>query len=294
MIKFVKVLAEHISSLGDKYDMVTFSPTSRFICTKGFIKVGTSLVVLPYGYKVGDNKFKKLLKGPFYQYVLKNNIVGLRRFSVSEGSDVVSNCIVVKWNDFKQFLKRGSTAQTIGQDEISFKLYEFMDFSGVFSAKGLQELIEKGYSSGKISNQFLKNVHTIGDYQNEKGIPLSFDVSFENVKPYIGWRSFLPSRKENKLSLYKKILNFLRGVKPLPKPVLSIEADRTLAFIHAITGYLVDAKTGGYTLYVGQNISAYYIPTDQNTEDFIADNSLMGFIEFLGGLNIMYNQFYIK
>lgn len=213
-----------ISPLGDYYDVITYGNHS-FVCNKGFISRGTTLLFIPEGLVIGKNKLLELLKGENYQYSLKGRKV-VRRETFA---GIVSNSIVVKWRHLKYHFFRKETLQNLDTLSIFWELNKMLDWSSYLPVTGFQELITKKYTTGKQKASILRPNYNVGGK-----FTVQFYSESSEVDCFIGKRKYMGFAFKKKKSFLCKILNLFRLVdKPCGAyyPKLSEKGEKAVAAI---------------------------------------------------------------
>lgn len=231
-----------ISPLGDTYDVVTYG-THNFVCNKGFISRGTTLLFIPEGLVIGKNKLLELLRGENYQYSLKGRKV-VRKETFA---GVVSNSIVVKWSHLKYHFFRKETLQNINILFIFWELNKMLDWSSYLPITGFQELITKKYTTGKQKVSVLRP-----NYNVDGKFTVQFYSEVSGIDCFIGKRKYRGFALKKKKSFLCKILNLFRAIdKPcnIYYPKLSEKGEKAVAAIELFKDILLkDPLTYAYNI----------------------------------------------
>lgn len=231
-----------ISPLGDSYDVVTYG-TYSFVCNRGFISRGTTLLFIPEGLVIGKNKLLELLKGKDYQYSLKGRRVVRREIFAG----IVSNSIVVKWHHLKYHFFRKETLQNIDHVSMFWELNKMLDWSSYLPITGFQELITKKYTTGKQKASLLRPNYTV-----DKEFTVRFYSGISGGDCLIGKRKYRGFALKKKKSFLCKILNLFRITnKPCNTyyPKLSEKGEKAVAAIEVFQNALFrDPLTYAYNV----------------------------------------------
>lgn len=213
-----------ISPLGDSYDVVTYG-NYNFVCNRGFISRGTTLLFISEGLVVGKNKLLELLTGEDYQYSLKGRKVVRREIFAG----IVSNSIVVKWSHLRYHFFRKENLQTIDKLSIFWEMNKMFDWSSYLPITGFQELIAKKYTTSK-QKAFVPRPN----YNVDGKFTVQFHSESSKVDCFIGKRKYRGFALKKKKSFLCKILNLFRIVdKPCNTyyPKLSEEGEKAVEAI---------------------------------------------------------------
>lgn len=177
-----------IEPVGESHQKIVLPQGNIFVVEKGFIKSGTNLYVLPNNLCL-NRKFREFLKQK-YNYVFDGNFV--KEMTV-EG--LKSNCIVVKWSDVRRIYFDNANISNVSIKKLLTFLFKIINWDYYFPISGFQELVVKGYTTGK-----KKDIS--GNSQNRLTISILSDET--ETKFYIGKRLYrgYTYKKRSKLVVF--------------------------------------------------------------------------------------------